>query len=145
MRIKLFVFLIAVLILPMTGLAAQEGSYSFLSFDIGQSFNMNVSDGSLGSSSIFGINVRIADPLTIGVTTYGAASFFNIKYDIIPALRAVLGYGGGQTALGFEIIPFRRQFSGLSTEFKLAPVYTFTGTGIGSGNIRACLLLGIGF
>jgi hypothetical protein len=144
-----FVFFIAILMLPVANLTAQEG-FPLLSFDIGQSPRIAVTGGSaLATDSVFGLNVRVAGPMIVSFTNYGATQFVKVKFDINQQLRAVLGYTGTATVatagLGFEIVPFRRVVNGLFTEFKLSPFYSFASTAVASGDLRFPLALSIGF
>ncbi|MDR2542432.1 MAG: hypothetical protein LBC80_03160 [Treponema sp.] len=157
MKKLFFVFFIAILMLPVANLTAQEG-FTLLSFDIGQAPSFLV-DGSntLSSHAVFGLNVRVAGPMIIGFTNYdGFARFVKGKFDINGQLRAVIGYGTGNIAgtpppspnysgLGFEIIPFRRAISGLYTEFKLSPFYAFVNDGVAKGRLLLPLALSVGF
>jgi len=149
---KSIIILIAILVIPMTGLVAQEGAFTFLSFDIGQGSSIVVDTGAYNTDAMFGINFRVAGPMTVGFTNYSAnvlgaaVSMLKVKFDMGPQIRAVLGYGTGtRTVLGFEFVPFRRGVGGLFTEFKLAPEYVFTPTTVSTGRLVFPLLLGIGF
>ncbi|MCL2374772.1 MAG: hypothetical protein FWC65_05985 [Treponema sp.] len=162
MKKLFFALLVAVLLLPVAGLAAQEEEgFSFMSFNmgLGPAFFMDNSD--LEVASTFGVDFRVAGPLIIGFahhnvdTIGGSANLLRVKYDVLPQARAVLSFGHGDliagsaaplTGLGFEFIPFRRQVGGLFTEFKLATDYVFEPElGMGDGVILFGLLLSVGF
>jgi len=149
MKKRFLIIFIAFLVIPIAGLAAQEGAFTLMSFDIGYGPAMSTSGGSLQTINTFGINVRVAGPMCVGfVSNTGGLTYssLKIKFDVRPQVRAVFGYGAGnRVGLGFEIIPFRRQASGLFTEFKIAPEYTFTDTTVTSGTLIFPLTLGIGF
>jgi len=156
MKNKIFI-LIAVAALSPAVLSAQE-AFNFMSFDIGSRIQVDTNDSNAVSPlNTFGINFRVASPLIVGATYNGAGNqtMFTIKYDVMPLVRAAFGFGSVTvlasqqmvTALGFEAIPFRRQVSGLFTEFKVITMYEFLPaiTGIEKGTIQFGLALGVGF
>jgi len=148
---KRFMFLIAAIImLPAAGLAAQEGSFSFLSFDIGYGPAISFNGGPMGNIQTFGLNIRIAGPLTIGTVFNQSAvtdSMLKIKYEVISLVRIAIGYGqNNRVGIGLEIIPFKRSVSGLYTEFKISPEYTWVSTGnINAGNFVIPIAMSVGF
>jgi len=166
MRKKLILLSMIAMLLPVA-VSAQQG-FSFMSFELGGGMGVRMGDTiHAGGLNTFGINFRLADPLIIGVsfnngilapgtgTPLGNLTMFNIKYDVMPLVRATMGFGSAgtgstafHTGLGFEVIPFRREVGGLFTEFKLAPRYYFvpaTANGISNGVLLLGLALSVGF
>ena len=143
------IFFIAMLCIPFANLTAQQANTSFLSFDLGYAPSYNFQTNAIGTVQMFGVNVRVANPMTVGFYTNSgdlSGGMLKIKYDVRPQLRAVFGYGTSQrVGLGFEFIPYTRTVSGISTEFKLATEYTFTSNQFQNGTIIFPLLIGIGF
>jgi hypothetical protein len=75
-----------------------------------------------------------------------ALNMLKVKFDVMPALRASVGYGGTQALFGFEVVPFRREVAGLFTEFKLLTDFlTAANFGYTTGTMRFQLAVGIGF
>jgi len=164
MRKKYIAIFLAMLVLPLIGMHAQENAFSILSFDIGYGMAYWMNPDATPTTAItgatnFGVNVRVANPLIIGVgyENFGAgnSSMLNIKYDIIRMIRAMLSFGVGNvhtfgtnellTGLGFEVVPFRRQVSSLFTEFKMITQYTFAPRIIEEGHLKFGLALSVGF
>ena len=150
MKKRFIFFLATILILPAAGLAAEEGSFTFLSFDIGYGPAISVNGGPMGNVQTFGLNIRIAGPLTIGtVFNHGtiADSMLKLKLDAASMVRAVIGYGqNNRVGLGFEIVPFKRTVGGLFTELKIAPEYTWVSTGnIDAGRFIIPIAMSVGF
>jgi hypothetical protein len=145
------------MLLPLSGLFAQAATsqtYQILSFDIGYApgYDLTAGTGGFVTETYFGFNVRLADPLAIGFATIGGTTGLNllkVKYDVLPKLRAVVGYGldtgFGWADFGLEIVPFRNKVSGLSAEFKVVVDSTWLATGsIGDGIIYFGLVVGVG-
>jgi hypothetical protein len=161
---KKIAVVLAILILPVAGLVAQEsGSYSILSFDIGYAplydFGASGSDPAYQTPAAFGLNIRITDQLSAGFFTYqtgssgsGGTSLLKIKYDIIPQARASLSFGYDSAASGSEVIglgvegiPFQRKTGSLATDFKLGIDYLWTPSAdIGDGKLVFTLAVGVG-
>ncbi|MDR0474604.1 MAG: hypothetical protein LBH43_13150 [Treponema sp.] len=151
MKKKSIILILAALILPLAGLAAQQPqTYSILSFDIGYGPGYDLKNKEVINLQNFGINVRVAGSLSVGAY-YGevsgsAVKMLKIKYEMTPELRFMFGYGSGNlTSLGFEAAPFKRHISGLYSEFKLSPEYSFEPGNIGEGKLLFGLFVGIGF
>jgi len=149
MKKRFYIFMLAILILPAAALTAQENAFSFLSFNIGFGYELPVDGSTYSSVNSFGVDFRIAGPLIIGFERADGGvllNFFKAKFDVMPEVRAVIGYGDNRALFGFEVIPFRREVSGLFTEFKLLADY-FTGPNFAfdSGIFRLQLAVGIGF
>ncbi|MCL2293602.1 MAG: hypothetical protein FWC36_01870 [Spirochaetes bacterium] len=152
MKKKLIILFFAAL-LPLSSLAAQQqGAFTLLSFDIGQgiiAYDFSAEENL--RHTFFALNVRVADPLIISIATKkfdGADSGFGLKlkYDVLPFVRAVIGYGwDAHSLIGFEAVPFRRQVGGVFTEFKLVTNYMFPQESVGDGKFLLGLALGIGF
>jgi hypothetical protein len=172
MKKKILVLFLALMLLPLAGLAAQAGgnnSYDIMSFEIGYAPLYDFT--SLGIASpyfsplVFGFNIRIADPLSIGFVTYQQTgtspdivnlTMLRIKYDIVPQARVALSYGydaevagpGNAVGFGIEGIPFQRKVGSLSTEFKLAIDYFWLPTvatkDLDNGKLVFTLAMGVG-
>jgi len=169
MKKKHIAIFLAMLILPLISMHAQEGAFTILSFDIGYGMAYRIDSpnaNAITGATNFGINMRVASPLIIGVgyEGYGVGNIgmLNIKYDITRMIRAMLSFGVGNvhttantqlfSGLGFEVVPFRRQVSGLFTEFKLITQYTFPPVktaadegGIDQGHLKLGLAVSVGF
>jgi hypothetical protein len=149
---KIMIVLAVLMLLPLSGLfaqaaaAAQPQSYTILSFDVGYLPGYDLGTNNYVTHSYFGFNVRLANPLTVGAAVIGANQFLKVKYDVLPALRAVVGYGAGNRAdLGVEIIPFRNKVSGLAAEFKINLEYLWDTTNpIDEGILYFGLAVGVG-
>ena len=149
---KRFLILALAVLIPLAGLAAQENAFNFLSFNIGYGYNINTDgSGTPASVSTFGANFRVAGPMIVGFEmATPTLNLLKVKFDVIPALRAVIGYTGtdNRGLFGFEVVPFKREVSGLFTEFKMMVDYithdnfAFTGT---NSNLRMQMALGVGF
>lgn len=157
MKNKYLIIFLAMLILPLSGLAAQEGSYTFMSFDIGYGVSTPVNNFGVNSLTCFGINFRLAGPMSVGAAYFNAAGSnfggLKVKFDATSLVRATLTFGGTgaagvgnlRTGLGFELVPFKRQVSSLFSEFKLSTDYIFAPNAVDAGSIYLSLMLGIGF
>jgi hypothetical protein len=141
MKKKILALLVALMFLPLAGLAAQDtgNSYSILSFDIGYAplfdFGNGVGANNYRTPATFGFNIRVADAFSVGFVTYQQGTVINmsllkLRYDIIPQARVAFSYGydsagtaGNVVGFGFEGIPFQRKTGSLATEFKLGIDY----------------------
>jgi hypothetical protein len=148
MKKKIVVLLLALMILPLMGLAAQDASsFTILSFDIGYAPGYDLDADETLTDSYFALNVRVADPLSVGFAIIGTTptTLLKVKYDILPKARAVVSFGNGIVGLGFEAVPFIRKTSGLSTEFKLVLDYLWEPkSGLDAGKLYLGLDVGIG-
>jgi hypothetical protein len=165
MRKRIWVVFLVLMLLPLAGLAAQEGnSYGILSFDIGYAplfdFDDTVGANNYRSPGYFGFNIRVADPVSVGFVTYQqpnaiSISLLKIRYDIIPQARVSLSYGydsiataGSVVGFGIEGVPFQRKTGSLATEFKLGIDYLWLPTvatkDIAHGKLIFALAVGVG-
>ena len=154
---KKIIVLAAIFILPLAALAAQQQAFTLLSFDMGSSFTYAVGDegdDELGSYSSFGINLRVTGPLSVGFVYRNGAdpamagSLFRMKYDVTDLVRLSLGFGNDGTdvvtAMGLELIPFRRAVGGLFTEFKMLFDYDMPVDNPDSGHLSFGMAVSIG-
>jgi hypothetical protein len=127
------------MLLPLAGLAAQEeeSSFSILSFDIGYAplFDFNSTGNEYYTPMVFGLNIRVAGPLSIGFVTYQQGAIVDlllvkVKYNVIPQARVGVSFGrdrvaavGNVTGLGIEGVPFQKKIGMLATEFKVGIDY----------------------
>ena len=145
MKKKILILFIAIL-LPLSFVSAQQ-SLNLLSFEFGIGPSINVDSAAVSTYNHFGINLHIADPVTISATS-GTTTSILLKYSLSDMLRLTVGYAGTtNTIIGFEFVPFTNQFTGITTEFKVATSYLFAGgaNGITAGDLRFGLLLSVGF
>ena len=155
---KTFIILAVLIILPLASIAAQD-TFTLVSFDIGYGPSVTlVGSQDFTIAQSFGLNVRVTGPLTVGVLyrtnnyyltggtpAWQTGNMLRLKFDLTPVVRFGFGYGtNNHIALGLEIVPFRRQLSGLFTEFKLVTDYVFTSSSLEEGALIFALTFGIG-
>jgi hypothetical protein len=158
---KLIVGLAVVVGLALCPLAANAqaagGGFQLLSFDIGYAPAYNTSTSALSYSSLFALNIKVANDLIVGFESLGtstASSFLTLKYNFLPILRGTLAFGnapgttlitgsGAVIGFGFEAVPFARTVGGsVSTEFKLIMQYLARADTV---TTNSALLFGIAF
>ncbi|GHU20580.1 hypothetical protein FACS1894163_13610 [Spirochaetia bacterium] len=169
MKTKISALLLGLLLVPLAGLAAQDNSFSILSFDIGYAPTYILGDVAPGSDkyvnvATFSLNVKVTDPIIVGFGTYtlggGVLTTFNLKYQVVDKVRLGLSIGGmdgeAVSGVGLEFVPFSRKVQNtVATEFKLTAQYLFfpdtSGTGFGTsagidkGALFFGLAVGLGF
>jgi hypothetical protein len=163
MKKKIVLAAVLVLMLVPLSLGAQaagNAEFQFLSIDIGYAPGWGLGpNGGFVTPALFGLNIRVANNLSAGIQYMkeGAVedSYLLLKYNILPQVRAVVGFGVQDIAapppvvassLGIEFIPFSRSVGGVAaTEFKLAVKYDSPFADMTTGKILFALAFGIGF
>jgi hypothetical protein len=154
---------LAAMVLGSLPVGAQTGSagFQYLSLDIGFApvWDFDPANPDYVTVSQFGFNVRVSDSLIAGIQLfdYGGttSSFLLLKYNVLPRLRAVAGFGlippgtppNPAANIGVEIIPFTRTAGDtVITELKLGLSYVMPfDDPPGKSKILFALALGIGF
>ncbi|MDR1904900.1 MAG: hypothetical protein LBQ88_21790 [Treponema sp.] len=168
--------LAGLILLPLSLSAQTEAAgsgFQIMSIDIGYapSWDLNLTDNATPDQeafiapALFGLNIRVADNFIVGVETLtgsngvaGTDTYLNVKYNFLPRVRGVVGFGQTRlfaadvtkpepaAALGFEVIPFTRVAAGsVTTEFKVAFRYLATVTDLKNSGLVFALAFGIGF
>ena len=129
---RCLVFLL--LIIPLALLSAQADVYNIFSVDIGYNIMADSGTPPLEYFLSIGLNARVTERISAGVEINFLnfvipinVNILKFKIDIIPPVRAVLGFmppitpfsSAGALGIGLELLPVRRRTGGLSTEFKL--------------------------
>jgi hypothetical protein len=157
MKRKTLLLAVALAILPVVGVAAQE----ILSFDIGYSsfYQVGGSQDSLVFQPNFSFNVALTENLTASfkaTTGTGSAAsptffFLVLRYQVFDNLRVIAQVGSIDTGtseaavgLGFDYTPFSRKIESLVTAFRVNVEYLATTSALNEGYLNFGLAVSVG-